>query len=283
MEFGAHLPLIAFDREESTLEELRAFTATARDCGFRYLCANDHLLFQRPWLDGPTALAAVIADSGDMTLATTIALPVIRGPLATAKMFAAIDSLSGGRFAGGVGPGSSARDYEAVGIPFDERWSRFDDALPVLRSHLRPDLPLWVASWGSAAGMRRVTRYGDAWLASGYNITPEQFAERSRSLPDNFPNAVGTFWMYITEDRREAERMLSEVLAPVVHRDIEALTQLALPIGSAEQCAERMQAWADAGVQRAFVWPLRDEQRQLELFAEIVGTGVAAAKPPPPG
>ena len=270
MEFGAHLPLIAFDNAEKSLDDLRAFTATARDLGFRYLCANDHLLFQRPWLDGPIALASVLAESGDMTLATTVALPVIRGPVATAKMFAAIDSLSGGRFAGGVGPGSSARDYEAAGIPFDERWSRFDEALPILRSHLRADLPIWVASWGSAAGMRRVARHGDAWLASGYNITPEQFAERSRSLPDGFPNAVGTFWMYITEDPHEAERMLTDVLAPVVHRDLDALKQLALPIGSAEQCAERMRAWADAGVQRALVWPLRDDLEQLERCAEIV-------------
>jgi hypothetical protein len=33
---------------------------------------NDHLVFSRPWLDGPTALAAVLAHSGRMTLATTV-------------------------------------------------------------------------------------------------------------------------------------------------------------------------------------------------------------------
>jgi hypothetical protein len=33
-----------------------------------------------------------------------------------------IDLLSGGRLVVGVGPGSSARDYAAVGIPFEERW-----------------------------------------------------------------------------------------------------------------------------------------------------------------
>jgi alkanesulfonate monooxygenase SsuD/methylene tetrahydromethanopterin reductase-like flavin-dependent oxidoreductase (luciferase family) len=270
MELGAHLPLIAFDDGTPSLSELQAFTGTARDCGFAYLCANDHLLFQRPWLDGPTALASVIEDSGDMTLATTVALPVIRGPVATAKMFAALDSLSGGRFVGGVGPGSSARDYEAVGIPFEERWSRFDEAVQILRPHLTADVPLWLASWGSAAGMRRVARLGDGWLASGYNITPELFAERARQLPADFPNAVGTLWMFITENPREADRILTDVLAPVVHRDLEALKQLALPIGSAEQCAERMHAWADAGVQRAFVWPLRDDLEQLERCAEIV-------------
>ena len=43
-----------------------------------------------------------------------------------------------------------------------------------------------------------------------------------------------------------------------------------LPIGPAEVCAERMRAFADAGVQRIFLWPLRDEARQLELFMERV-------------
>jgi alkanesulfonate monooxygenase SsuD/methylene tetrahydromethanopterin reductase-like flavin-dependent oxidoreductase (luciferase family) len=45
---------------------------------------------------------------------------------------------------------------------------------------------------------------------------------------------------------------------------------LALPIGLAEQCAERIGAYADAGVQRLFVWPLSDQLRQLELFREGV-------------
>jgi alkanesulfonate monooxygenase SsuD/methylene tetrahydromethanopterin reductase-like flavin-dependent oxidoreductase (luciferase family) len=269
MELGAHLPLIAFDDRMPSLGELQEFTRTARDSGFTYLCANDHLLFQRPWLDGPAALASVIGESGEMTLATTIALPVIRGPIATAKLFAAVHSLSGGRFVGGVGPGSSRLDYDAVGVPFEERWSRFDDAVQVMRPHLPTDLPLWLASWGSPAGMRRVARLGDGWLASGYNITPEQFAERVSQLPASFPNAVGTLWMFITEDPREAERVLEDVLAPVVHRDLEVLAQLSLPIGSAEQVAERIQAWADAGVQRLFVWPLRDEVHQLERLAQI--------------
>ncbi len=31
-----------------------------------------------------------------------------------------------------------------------------------------------------------------------------------------------------------------------------------------------MRAFADAGAQRVFLWPLRDEVRQLELFMERV-------------
>ncbi len=32
----------------------------ATDYGFSTLCANDHMTFSTPWLDGPTALAAVL-------------------------------------------------------------------------------------------------------------------------------------------------------------------------------------------------------------------------------
>ena len=69
-----------------------------------------------------------------MTLATTVALPVVRGPVALAKGLAAIDLLSGGRLVVGVGPGSSARDYAVVGVPFEERWKRLDEAVQALRA-----------------------------------------------------------------------------------------------------------------------------------------------------
>ena len=42
------------------------------------------------WTDG-------VSRTGQMTLATTVALPVVRGPVALAKNLAAIDLLSGGR------------------------------------------------------------------------------------------------------------------------------------------------------------------------------------------
>src|SRR5215813_10191294 len=102
MEYGAHLPLIDFGTS-ATLRTLKDYARAAADLGYRYLCANDHLLFSRPWLDGLTALAS------------TIALPVIRGPVQLAKALTAIDVLSDGRLIVGVGPGSSAADYAAAG------------------------------------------------------------------------------------------------------------------------------------------------------------------------
>jgi alkanesulfonate monooxygenase SsuD/methylene tetrahydromethanopterin reductase-like flavin-dependent oxidoreductase (luciferase family) len=271
MELGAHLPLIELDGAPSTLADLRAYAGRAAALGYSWLCANDHLVFSRPWLDGPTALAATIDAAAGMTIATTVALPVVRGAAPTAKTLAALHQLSGGRLVAGLGPGSSRDDYALVGAAFDERWKLFANAVGEVRSHLGTGgPPIWLASWGSPAGMRRVARLGDGWLASGYNTTPARFRDGLAALPGGFPNAIATMWLHVTESRRAADRLIADVLAPMLRRPAQAVRDLSLPIGPAELCAERISAYRQAGAERILVWPVGDELRQLELFAEIV-------------
>jgi alkanesulfonate monooxygenase SsuD/methylene tetrahydromethanopterin reductase-like flavin-dependent oxidoreductase (luciferase family) len=186
-----------------------------------------------------------------------------------AKTLTALDLLSGGRVVAGVGPGSSERDYDAVGIPFDERWPRFERATVALRELLPAELPVWLASWGSKAGMRRVASLADGWFASAYNTTPEGFAAARRLLPDGFPNALATMWTWITEDRGDADRALRDVLAPLLKRDPDVLGEQVC-IGSAEHCAELLSRYAQAGCRRVHLWPLGDEPRQIELAAAKV-------------
>ena len=304
MDYGAHLPLIALDRQPWTLHRLLEYADIAQSAGFKALSANDHLVFARPWLDGPTALAAVLTRTGRMVLVTTVALPVVRGPVALAKSLAAIDLLSGGRLVAGVGPGSSARDYAAVGVPFEERWKRLDEAVQTLRAlwqgegppfrgefystegitlepypAQRPGPPVWIGSWGSEAGLRRVVRLGDGWLASAYNTTPEAFAAARRRLaehlhavgkdPSRFPNAIATMFFYVTEERATSERIIREVLRPTLNRPEEELRERLL-VGPAEECAEKLAAYRAAGANRIFLWPVEDELRQLATFQERV-------------
>ena len=70
MDFGAHLPLMDFGGNPYTLRHLTDYTDTAARLGFRALSANDHMVFSVPWIDGLTALAAMVEHSGTMTLAT---------------------------------------------------------------------------------------------------------------------------------------------------------------------------------------------------------------------
>jgi alkanesulfonate monooxygenase SsuD/methylene tetrahydromethanopterin reductase-like flavin-dependent oxidoreductase (luciferase family) len=279
MRFGAHLPQLDFDGTGHDVAGLGPYVEAARDLGYSAITANDHLVFQRPWLDGLVALASVLDRAGELTVATTVALPVVRGPVVLARTAAALNLLSGGRLILGVAPGSSARDYAAVGVPFEERWSRFDAALTVLRAELEGEsIPIWVGSWGSAAGLRRVARLGDGWLASAYNTTPERLAAGRTNLdaallsagrdPAGFPLALATMWTFVTDDRAEAETRLG-ALASMLDRDPVVLGRQVL-IGTAEHCAGVLGAYAQVGVETVFIWPVGDPISQLHTFARQV-------------
>jgi alkanesulfonate monooxygenase SsuD/methylene tetrahydromethanopterin reductase-like flavin-dependent oxidoreductase (luciferase family) len=156
-------------------------------------------------------------------------------------------------------------------VRFEERWRRLDEAVQTLRAFWRadegafegsfcstagftlaptpaqrPGLPIWIGSWGSPAGLRRVARLADGWLASGYNTTPELFAQAWSDLQaevarrggdaDRFPNGIATMWCYVTEDRARADAVLAEVLAPILNRPVDEL-RARLPIGPAADCA----------------------------------------------
>ena len=287
MELGVHLPLMPFGDEPLSLRRLEATVDAARMCGFAAVSANDHLVFQTPWLDGLSALASVAARAGSLDLATTIALVSLRGPAPLAKALAALDVLCEGQVIAGVGPGSSERDYRMAGIPFDERWPRFDDAVSELRALLDGDelaprpsrIPIWIGSWGSKAGLARVSRLADGWLASAYNTTPRRFADARLALAhaledrgrpsEGFPNALATMWTWVAKDRAEADRVLADVLAPILRRDPDEL-RAQVCVGPAGHCAELLARYAEAGCRRVYLWPLGDEARQLELVARDV-------------
>ncbi len=304
MEFGVHLPTMAFGEHAFSLTDLVSSAKTAERLGFTTLCANDHLIYSRPWLDSLIALASVLTSTHRITLMTTAALPVVRGPAALAKALAALDILSGGRLVVGVAPGSTARDYALAGIAFEERWKRFDEAVQMLRSLLNPDAPpysghfyawehtrleplpvqqsgppIWVGSWGSDAGLRRVARLGDGWLGSAFHITPESFAEGLARLqvflkqagkdPDAFPHALGTMFLYLTNDQRKAGEVLAELLSPAMGRPAEFVRERVL-VGSANECIEKLAKLQAVGVRKVFLWPVAGNAEQLEKFHQEV-------------
>jgi alkanesulfonate monooxygenase SsuD/methylene tetrahydromethanopterin reductase-like flavin-dependent oxidoreductase (luciferase family) len=310
LDYGVHLPVIDFGFQRFSLERLATYVQTAAKLGFKAISTNDHLIYSRPWLDAPTALAAVLSPSGNMAVGTSVALPIVRGPVQLAKALAAIDILSNGRLFVGLGPGSSARDYEVVGMNYEERWKRLDEAIQFLRALWSADgdrftgrfystagidlepkplqtpaPPIWIGSWGSDAGLRRVARLGDGWLASAYNATPDQFRVGLDKLrehlnkigknPERFPNALVTMFMYITEDQTEADRILSEIFAAMLKRPLDELRERLL-VGSPQACAEKLAAYQAAGVQRIFLWPIAAEHDQLAMFQKKVAPLVDA-------
>ena len=280
MRFGAHLPVAGFGGERPAASTLIDCAEAAEALGYTTLCANDHLLFAIPWTDGLVALGAAAARTKSISLMTTAALLVVRGPAPLGSALAALHHLSGGRLRVGLTPGSTMADYEAVGIPFEERWSKFDADMSALRSYLNrttPGIPLWVASWGSEAGLRRVARHGDGWLASAYHSTAEHFSqcvsyltvqlERLGKPPGAFPNAIATMYGHLTDDPAEAKSVLGMLVSP--HQAPADLRDRSL-VGTTSDCLHKLRMLQTAGAQEVFVWPVRDEVKQLRRFADEV-------------
>ena len=271
MRWGVHLPLVDLGGGTGSVHDLQEYVRLARGLGFDTVGANDHLVWHRPWLDGLTALAAVAGCASGMTLATTVALPAVRHPVVLAKALSTLAVLHSGPVIAGIGPGSSRDDFDAVGVPFEQRWSRFDTAVTALRgllhgSDLRdvglpaglriaplPERPpqIWIGSWGSPTRLRALAATADGWLASGYNTDPRRYAEcrgrldaelrRAGRDPSTFPDMIATVWLHVSHTAHEASSVLDGLLAPMLRRDPRVLAQR-LPVGDPEHCATVLQA-----------------------------------------
>ncbi len=302
MQFGVHIPVIV-DDAVPTLADFVRYGKTAERLGYTTIATSDHIVARGAWVDGPIVLSAIAGATSTIQLATAILLPVLRHPAAVAQTFGTLDRLSGNRVILGVSGGVLRDEFDLMDVPWNERWPRLDEAIVALRRfwsedeprfqgrfyHIdgvgpkpRPERggpPIWIGSWGSERGLRRVTRMGDGWIASGFNITPKRFAAAWQRLaelraetgkdPDRFDNAVASIFFYITSDPAEAKRVARDVLGPALNRDPDDLLRLAL-MGSAAECAERLAQFRDAGVQRAWIWPASDAEAQIQRFAEEV-------------
>lgn len=78
-------------------------------------------------------LTWVAARTTTLKLGTGILILPQRNPLVAAKEIATLDALSGGRLILGIGVGWLAEEFAALGIPFEERGPRTDDAVEILR------------------------------------------------------------------------------------------------------------------------------------------------------
>ena len=145
---------------------------------------------------------------------------------------------------------------------------------------VRPSGPqMWVGSWGSDAGLRRVACLGDGWLGSAFHITPESFADGLARLrvflkqvgkePDAFPHALGTMFLYLTDDRRRAGEVLDGLLSPTMGRPADVVRERVL-VGSAHECIEKLAKLQAVGVRKIFLWPVADNAEQLEKFHQEV-------------
>ena len=121
------LPLPELYRDH--LEE----AALAEELGFDNVWASEHHFSPDQWNPSPFVfLAAVAARTSRIRLGTYVLLLPLRNPVQVAEDAAVLDNVSGGRLDLPVGVGSAAGEFEALGIPVDERLGRTFEALRVI-------------------------------------------------------------------------------------------------------------------------------------------------------
>lgn len=144
------------------------------------------------WLEPLTVLTTVGAVTERLRLSTGILLAALRRPVVLAKTTSTIDVLTKGRLDLGVGVGWQREEYEAAGLPFEDRGRLLDHTLEVLQTlwreqrasyssdeltfeniHQMPKprqeggVPIWVSGTVNQRSARRLARFGSGWIPWG--------------------------------------------------------------------------------------------------------------------
>ena len=119
--------------------ELRAIARTAEASGYDSIWVGDHMLYRGdarpergPW-DAWSMLAALAASTERVRLGPLVASTAFHPPGLVARMAAAIDEVSAGRFTLGVGTGWNEAEFRAFGIAFENKVARFEEAFTIIR------------------------------------------------------------------------------------------------------------------------------------------------------
>ncbi len=204
--YGMQLPIAAQSTAfaapwEATAgtDEIRRIAQACDANGFFYLAVSDHVCVPREqakamstvWYDTIATLGFLAAATQRVHLLSYVYVVPYRHPLMTAKAFATLDALSGGRVILGVGAGHLKGEFEALGVDFTQRGKLLDEAIDVIAAALtaeypnhsgatwtvrdlgqrprplqQPRPPIWVGG-STKPALRRAAERGDGWLPQG--------------------------------------------------------------------------------------------------------------------
>ena len=208
---GIQLPEV---EREVRWPELASMARRAEAVGFDSVWVGDHYLYRDdgrpergPW-EAWTTLAALAAVTERVTLGPLVACAGFHAPAVLAKTAATVDEISGGRLVFGIGAGWNRTEFDAFGIPYDRRASRFEEAFEVIRRLLAGEhvtfegqfvevrdavlipepgrrVPLMVGSTGARV-LRAALPHADGWNTwfDAYGNTVEGFGEVNAWVSD---------------------------------------------------------------------------------------------------
>jgi probable F420-dependent oxidoreductase len=297
--FGVSLSLHAPAEQWALAERVEAL-------GFDSIWTGDHVSFYMPLYESLTLLASYASVTRRIRLGTAVYLLALRHPTIVAKITATLDVLSGGRLTFGVGVGGeNPKEFEASGVPVNERGARVDEGIEVVRTLWRQapatfegrftsfdgvsldpkpvqpgGPPIWIGGRSEPA-LARAGRVGDGWIA--YVVTPERYRrsfERIREVAqaagrslDGFARAHLVF-ITVGDDYHAARDAWVTRLSRRYNQDFGPLADRYGVIGTPAQCVEHLERFVDAGCDYFVLSPIGDPQDdagQLErIAADIV-------------
>jgi probable F420-dependent oxidoreductase len=205
---------------EAGVGELVTVAQAADRLGYAYFTCSDHVavppgLFRGERFYDPLATFSYLAALTQRIrfVPYVLVLP-FHHPLELAKRYGTLDLLSGGRLTLGLGVGNLRDEFDMLGVPFDDRGARSDDALRALRAALskrvvsysgeffrfdnlvvdphavQEHLPIWIGGH-TVRSLRRAVTLADAWCPSPVPTNgprpPEMRAMLDRfELPEHF-------------------------------------------------------------------------------------------------
>jgi len=198
---------------KATPEGILQSACKAEELGFDAVLVNDHIIVDgtphivASWgntYDPLIALSYVAARTTRICLGTSVLIMPYRNPVATAKMIATLDQMSGGRVIAGVGAGWNEAEFAALGVPFHERGARTTEYLRLWQAcwapgettfhgqffsfasmHIRPKPlqqphpPIWIGGTSHAA-LRRAAQFAQVWQPTPMSL--EDLLERQAYL-----------------------------------------------------------------------------------------------------
>ena len=269
VEFGIGLP---------RLDSIAESAQRAEALGYDFLSTGEHVFFYGPIGNSLISLAAAAGATTRIKLMSSITLiPLYPAALLT-KLVTSLDVVSNGRFNLGVGVGGEfAREFEACGVPVEERGARTNESLELMlrlwaeddvhfqgrfntlsgvtlepKPTQQPHPPIWI-SGRSQAAMRRCARFGTGWLP--YMYTPEKLSESLAAIAAmgqecerSVPVKPGLFIFFaVHEDRDVAIKMAAERLSRQYNQDFSQLVHRYAIAGNPQDCRARLREYIDAG------------------------------------
>jgi probable F420-dependent oxidoreductase len=273
-----------------------AFARRAESAGFDSLWTGDHVSFYIPILESLTTLSFVAAATERVKLGTAVYLVPLRHPTTTAKVAATLDVLSGGRLVLGVGVGGEfPPEFDACGVPVEERGSRANEAIGLLRRlwtengvthagrHFRlgpvsldpkpvqPGGPPILVGGRKPPAFRRAGRLADGYIS--HMCSSEMYRENLESIRRHAERAgrrdvrfqtSAFLFTRLGDDYDECLKTAASTLQMVYNRPFEDAARKYCLLGRTDDCLEQMRAFARAGCRQFILSPLMDGNEFLE-------------------